>query len=103
VAVGWSGYVVSFLKDLHIVIPPEFTQPYGAEIKDAAGRVISHGIFNVPAFAGIALMTTLLIVGIKESATVNNVIVITKVLVVVAFMRPPPAGRGGRRRMTPGS
>src|SRR6187402_3116900 len=29
VAVGWSGYVVSFLKDLGIVIPPAFTAaPY---------------------------------------------------------------------------
>ena len=25
VAVGWSGYVVSFLKDINILIPPQFT------------------------------------------------------------------------------
>ncbi|HMW61251.1 MAG TPA: amino acid permease [Leptospiraceae bacterium] len=29
VAIGWSGYVVSFLNDLGIVIPPELTQPPG--------------------------------------------------------------------------
>jgi APA family basic amino acid/polyamine antiporter len=86
VAVGWSGYVVSFLRDLHIVIPPELTQPLGADIKDATGAVISHGIVNLPAAFGIAMMTLLLIVGVKESATVNNVIVITKVCVVVAFI-----------------
>lgn len=86
VAVGWSGYVVSFLKDIGIMIPAEFAQPYGAPIKDAAGAVISHGIFNVPAFFGILFMTMLLIRGVKESATVNNVIVITKVAVVLAFI-----------------
>jgi len=30
VAVGWSGYVVSFLKDLHIFIPPQFTGAVGS-------------------------------------------------------------------------
>ena len=29
VAVGWSGYVVSFLKDLNIFIPPQFTGAVG--------------------------------------------------------------------------
>lgn len=86
VAVGWSGYVVSFLKDFGVIIPAEYAQPWGMEIKDATGAVISHGIFNVPAFVGIALMTTLLIKGVKESATVNNVIVITKMAVVLAFI-----------------
>src|SRR6185437_6037911 len=29
VAVGWSGYVTSFLRDLGILIPPQFTQSLG--------------------------------------------------------------------------
>ncbi len=87
VAVGWSGYVVSLLANLHIVIPPELTQPSGADIKDiATGAVVSHGIVNLPAVLGIAMMSTLLVIGVKESAHINTVIVITKVMVVIAFI-----------------
>src|SRR5215469_11087554 len=42
VAVGWSGYLVSLLQDLHIVIPPELTAAPGVAVKDAAGNVIAH-------------------------------------------------------------
>src|SRR5512133_1044788 len=38
VAVGWSGYIVSFLKDLGIVIPPAFTSaPYNHAAPADAG------------------------------------------------------------------
>src|SRR5579872_1877720 len=37
VAVGWSGYLVSLLKDMHIVIPPELTAAPGEAVKNAAG------------------------------------------------------------------
>ena len=37
VAVGWSGYVVSFLKDLHITIPAAFTSaPYNHVTQEGA-------------------------------------------------------------------
>src|SRR5512137_336309 len=32
VAVGWSGYVVSFLADFGLLIPPAYTAPYGADL-----------------------------------------------------------------------
>ncbi|GAC1343478.1 MAG: amino acid permease [Isosphaeraceae bacterium] len=44
------------------------------------------GILNVPAMLIIAAVTTLLVIGIKESANVNNVIVVVKVLIVLAFI-----------------
>ena len=34
VAVGWSGYVVSFLKDLNIISPPQFTGASGTVMVD---------------------------------------------------------------------
>jgi APA family basic amino acid/polyamine antiporter len=34
VAVGWSGYAVSFLKDLGIFIPPQFTGAVGTVMVD---------------------------------------------------------------------
>src|SRR5207245_7967127 len=43
-------------------------------------------VFNLPAVIIIALVTTLLVIGIKESANVNNVIVFIKVAVVLLFI-----------------
>ncbi|MFI4934612.1 MAG: APC family permease [Caulobacterales bacterium] len=86
VAVGWSGYLVSLLKDLHIVIPPEFTAAPGVPVKDAAGAVIAHGLVNLPAIFAIGAVSMLLILGVSESATVNNIVVAIKVTVVVAFI-----------------
>jgi basic amino acid/polyamine antiporter, APA family len=86
VAVGWSGYVCSLLADLHIHLPAALQAAPGYPVKDATGAVIGHGEINVPAILGIAAVTSLLIVGVSESATVNNVIVAIKVSVVVAFV-----------------
>lgn len=84
VAVGWSGYVVSFLKDFGVVLPEMLTQ--STIILDDAHNVINTGAFNWPAFLGISAVTGLLVLGVKESATVNNVIVFIKVTVVVVFI-----------------
>jgi APA family basic amino acid/polyamine antiporter len=86
VAVGWSGYLVSLLKDMHIMIPPELTAAPGEAVKDAAGNVIAHGVLNLPAVIGILAVSCLLIVGVSESASVNNVIVCIKLTVVIAFI-----------------
>ncbi len=85
VAVGWSGYLVSFLKDFHIFIPPEWAAATGQKIKllDGSDGV---GIFNLPAAAALFAVTGLLILGVKESASFNNVIVFIKVTVIVLFI-----------------
>lgn len=85
VAVGWSGYVVSFLGNFGIVIPEALTTPT-AHMDHAVGALIIGNTINLPALFGIALMTILLVVGVKESATVNNVIVFIKVSVVLLFI-----------------
>ncbi len=85
VAVGWSGYVVSFLKDFGVMIPPELTQAYGEMVKLPDGTEVM-ALFNLPAFIGVAAVTALLIAGISESARVNNFIVFVKVSVIVAFI-----------------
>jgi APA family basic amino acid/polyamine antiporter len=87
VAVGWSGYFVSLLHDnLHIVIPPALTAAPGVAVKDAAGTVIAHGVINLPALLVIGAVTGLLVLGVSESATVNNIIVFIKLTVVIAFI-----------------
>jgi basic amino acid/polyamine antiporter, APA family len=84
VAVGWSGYVTSFLKDFNIHIPPVISNsPF---IQDSAGWHATGAIINFPAMFIIGLMTTLLVIGIKESARFNNLIVITKVIVILLFV-----------------
>ena len=91
VAVGWSGYVVSLLKDIGIVIPPELTGPTGhALVRDGAPVLVNGApvmtIFNLPAFLVCAVLATLLVVGVSESAKVNNIIVAIKVTVLTAFI-----------------
>ena len=97
VAVGWSGYVVSFLKDLGIVIPVAFTgAPYNHVAPADAGwniwRLFTEGwvstgaVLNVPAMVIVGLITVLLVLGIKESASFNNIIVAIKMTVILAFI-----------------
>ena len=92
VAVGWSGYVVSLLGDYGLVIPPELTGPYGhALVRDGAAVLGADGnpvttLFNLPAFLICLLLGGLLIIGVSESAKVNNVIVAIKATVIVAFI-----------------
>jgi APA family basic amino acid/polyamine antiporter len=84
VAVGWGEYFVSLLRDMGIIIPPELTAPMGRALTLDDGSQIT-GVFNVPA-AGVSLfMALLLVVGVSESATVNNIIVFIKGAVIVAF------------------
>ena len=86
VAVSWSGYFVSLLQDMHIIIPPALTAAPGVLVHDHSGAVIATGVMNLPAILVIAAVTTLLTVGVSESATANNVIVAIKLTVVIAFI-----------------
>ncbi len=87
VAVGWSGYFVSLLGDnIGIHIPPAFTAAPGVLVKNAAGVVVATGVINLPGMIIVALVTTLLVVGVSESARVNNIIVAIKLTVVIAFI-----------------
>ena len=85
VAVGWSGYFVSFLKDFGIVIPDRMCQ---APFDHIAGQgwVWTGNLINFPAVALVVLITALLVRGIKESSRINNIIVIIKVAVVLLFI-----------------
>ena len=85
VAVGWSGYVVSFLKDIGINFPATLAAPPGQAVTLSDGST-AVGIFNLPGFLIAIAVTLLLIRGIKESARFNTLIVIIKVLVVVLFI-----------------
>jgi len=118
VSIGWSGYVVSFLRGVGVIIPPEYTAVPGAALvnvtQEAADKLhmaagwteltgdlkdlfakysvswegfqTATGVINIPAMIVIALVTILLVIGIKESANVNSLIVIIKVAIVIIFI-----------------
>ncbi len=86
VAIGWSGYVVSFLKDVGVVVPPPFA---GSPLAyDAVDRVwhTTGALINLPAMAVTAAVTAVLVVGVRESARVNNVIVGIKLVIIIVFV-----------------
>lgn len=84
VAVGWSGYVVSFLNDFGVHVPSAWSNaPF---THDAAGWHATGAIMNLPAMLIVGVMTMLLVVGIRESANINNIIVVVKVVVILLFI-----------------
>lgn len=85
VAVGWSGYAMSFLKDFGIVIPGHLSgAPFSYTIE--RGWHSTGAIINLPALFIVASITALLVLGIRESARFNNVIVVLKVAVIILFI-----------------
>jgi APA family basic amino acid/polyamine antiporter len=91
VAVGWSGYMVSLLKDIGIFIPVILTGPTGHHLQKDGVDVLVNGapvvfLFNLPAFLVCAALAILLVIGVSESAKFNNAIVAIKVTVLTAFI-----------------
>ena len=108
VAVGWAGYVTSFLRDFGLAIPPELLAPPGTVlVETAAGRFealanvterlaaqgidpasLAHttGLLNLPALLIVVAITAVVVLGIRESANANAVMVVIKVAVVVLFV-----------------
>jgi basic amino acid/polyamine antiporter, APA family len=75
VAAGWSGNVVSLLRDLGIHLPRAIT-----------ATPADGGVFDLPACIAVFVVTALLVVGIKESANFNALIVLVKVGTIVTFI-----------------
>src|SRR5579864_1232466 len=102
VASGWSSTLVAFLQDYHINLPPQICDVPGAKWSmvdgrwapdstfslDQMARATQHTttVFNFMAFFAIIAVTTLLIVGIKESANFNTTIVFVKLIAVIVFI-----------------
>lgn len=102
VASGWAGYFNSLLQQLGIVIPPALTTTTGNVLVNYQGIWIDQmslppgvsdvglphvtGFFNLIAVLIVLLVTTILVIGIKESANFNSAIVIVKVGIVGVFL-----------------
>ncbi|MFQ5777756.1 MAG: amino acid permease [Terriglobia bacterium] len=81
VAVGFSGYLNEFLRLFGLQLPEALAKP----ILDSSGAY-TGGVFNVPAFLIVMILTVMLVQGIRESARANNVMVIIKVLAILLFI-----------------
>jgi APA family basic amino acid/polyamine antiporter len=85
VAVGWSGYVVNLLEEAGLHLPAALTTaPIG---KTAAHTLETTGaLINLPAVLIVAALTWVCYRGIRESASMNNVMVVIKVAIIVLFI-----------------
>jgi len=107
VASGWSGYVTSFLQDYGVHLPPSLTATPGTDMVNYNGRweplatslpklalhhvdpsALPHarGMCDLVAFTAICLVTIVLVIGIRESTTLNSAIVIIKVSIILTFI-----------------
>ena len=75
VANGWAGYFINTLANFGVYLPEHLTK-----------APMMGGTINLPAFAIIWVLTVLLMVGVKESARVNNIIVAIKISTIVIFL-----------------
>jgi APA family basic amino acid/polyamine antiporter len=97
VGVGWSGYLVSFLDYFGVHLPTALTSAplrwcTQADVTNAVAACSEVGwnrtgaLFNLPAMFIVLLASTILVIGIRESAKANNVMVVLKLAVVVLFI-----------------
>src|SRR5882757_6404034 len=96
VAISWGDYFKSFVGDW-VSIPVWLTTGYRTALLSSNPEV--HGLIataphiagipiliNVPAFSIVALITWLLMLGVRESARANNIMVAVKLIVLALFI-----------------
>jgi len=107
VAVGWSGNLISLFQSFGIQIPPQLTAPPGTLLVffngnwsrlatvgpllvsagiDPSTLPSARGVLDLPAYLVIALLTAILVMGVRESANFNSIIVFIKVSTVLTFI-----------------
>ena len=108
VAIGWSGHFRELLTHFGVSLPAWLATDYrtahdaftslAAGASDPGTQYLASAwsasprigalpvIFNLPAFAVVALLTVILVRGIRESANSNNVMVILKLGIILFFL-----------------
>jgi APA family basic amino acid/polyamine antiporter len=85
VAVGWSGYFVSFLKDFHLTLPESISHAPIAYSMER-GWEWTGAILNVPAIALTLILGLFVAVGIRAVTHFNNMMVVIKLSAIVLFL-----------------
>jgi basic amino acid/polyamine antiporter, APA family len=108
VAIGWSGYFRELLSHAGLTLPAwlatDFRSAHMAAEAVAAGATDANSqylasaianaphilgvpfIANLPAFFAVAMITCVLVIGIRESASSNNAMVILKIGIIFFFV-----------------
>jgi basic amino acid/polyamine antiporter, APA family len=92
VAISWAGYFNELLASFHVALPDWLVNNYRTatpEILALAPKLPLLGypiIVNAPAFGIVALITIILVWGIKESAQFNAGMVMVKIIVLLFFI-----------------
>ena len=76
VSVGWSGYMIGYVENAFAIDIPN-TLVLGP---------FDGGLINLPAMIIAGLVTWLLMIGTKESATINSILVAIKIIALTAFV-----------------
>lgn len=97
VAISWGDYFKSFVGFFGIHFPDWLTTGYRTALLSPTPEI--HGLLdtaphvfgipiliNLPAFIIVGLITWLLLLGVRESARINNVLVVIKLLVLALFI-----------------
>jgi len=107
VAAGWSGNLVALLQSLGIELPPQLIGTPGTIFVyfrnhwsqlavigpqlaqagiDPGTLPHARGILNLPAYVVVAIITAILVIGVRESANFNSTMVMVKVGTVLTFI-----------------
>ena len=85
VAVGFSGYFVSFFKSLGFHLTETLTRaPLNYDVD--SGWQLSGSILNIPALCLCALIGFFILIGIKAAARLNNAMVAIKLITILLFI-----------------
>lgn len=92
VAISWSNYFKTFVAGFGIIIPDWISIDYRTASKIPG--LLEHAphlfgvpiVFNLPAFSIVALITIILVIGIRESARLNTIMVLIKLVVLAIFV-----------------
>jgi len=108
VAIGWSGYFRELLTHFGLSLPAWLATDYrsahlaaeavASGATDASSQYLASAlstaptvfgfpfIANLPAFCVVGFITTILVIGIRESANSNNAMVLLKVGIILFFV-----------------
>ena len=112
VAIGWAGYFRELINHFGLDLPPWLATDYRSahdafvQVGTAAGQAAADAttkylaaawstaphiggipfIMNLPAVAVVAVITVILVIGIRESADANNAMVLLKIGIILFFI-----------------
>jgi APA family basic amino acid/polyamine antiporter len=90
VAISWAEFFNRLLRNLGIHVPDWLTSNYRTATEETLAAAPHIGgvpiVFNILAFGIVALITIVLVWGIKESSNFNAVMVLIKILVLLFFI-----------------